>query len=59
MASRYKKFFKIAGICLICWLYALIFAFLANSCSGEGKEADLSYFDDFFVRTEYVETELN
>ena len=29
------------------------------SCSGEGKEADLSYFDDFFVRTEYVETELN
>ena len=41
---KYKKTLRIAGICIICWLYALAFAALASSCSGEDESAgkDLS-----------------
>ena len=36
---KYKKTLRIAGICIICWLYALAFAALASSCSGEDESA--------------------
>ena len=36
---KYKKTLRIAGICVICWLYALAFAALASSCSGEDESA--------------------
>ena len=37
---KYKKTLRIAGICVICWLYALAFAALASSCSGEDERGE-------------------
>lgn len=36
---KYKKTLRIAGICIICWLYALAFAALASSCGSEDENA--------------------
>lgn len=36
---RYKKTLQIVGICITSWLYALLFASLATSCSGEDESA--------------------
>lgn len=36
-ALKYKKTLRIVGICIISWLYALVFAVLVSSCSGEDE----------------------
>ena len=44
MVLKYEKTLKVAGIFIICWLYALAFAALVSSCCREetsmGKSAD-------------------